>query len=72
MHDIDIITTSSFPSTSDLRTHTTLTRSDIDAITAINEREFDEPLQGGEALQGATRYPGEAVPVAFANDELPN
>jgi hypothetical protein len=72
MLDIDVAIISSFPTISDLRTHTALTRSDIDAIAAINERESDEPLQGGDALQGAIRYPGEAVSLAFANDELPN
>lgn len=39
---------------------------------AINERATQEPVQGAEALQGGSRYPGEAVASDFAYDEIPS
>jgi hypothetical protein len=38
--------------------------------SAINERARDEPEVGAEAIQGAARYPGEAVKQVFAVDEV--
>jgi hypothetical protein len=39
-------------------------------IRAINKRARDEPEVGAEAIQGAARYPGEAVKQVFVVDEV--
>jgi hypothetical protein len=59
-----------FPSASVLAQHTSLSTTDISAIRAINKRARDEPEVGAEAIQGAARYPGEAVKQVFAVDEV--
>jgi hypothetical protein len=43
---------------------------DIYAVEAINERMRDEPGSGPEVMQGKARYPGEAVKLLFAVDEV--
>ena len=59
-----------FPSARTLAQQTSLSKTDISAICAINQRARDEPNVGGEATQGEARYPGEAVKQVFAVDEV--
>ena len=55
---------------SDLTLNTTLSAKDITAILAIDERSVQQAGRGAEAIQGGHRYPGEAVPLAYAYDEF--
>jgi len=59
-----------FPSARTLAQQTSLSKSDISTIRAINEHARDKPEVGAEAIQGAARYPGEAVKQVFAVDEV--
>ena len=55
---------------SDLTLNTALSAEDIAAILAIDERSVQQAGRGAEAIQGGNRYPGQAVPMAYAYDEF--
>jgi len=55
---------------SDLTLNTALSAKDIAAILAIDERSVQQAGRGAEAIQGGNRYPGQAVPMAYAYDQF--
>jgi hypothetical protein len=59
----------SFPSSAQLVRDTDMDPCDIRAARAIYKRLRDEPYTIAEAIQGRSRYPGEAVKQAFVVDE---
>jgi hypothetical protein len=55
---------------SDLIRNTALSPKDFAAIPAINERSVQQAGRGTKAIQGGHQYPGQAVPMAHAYDEI--